>query len=89
MADLEKSSPKKVPPPSGSPLKVSEQPGVNERETEMTKELALDTTKPLAAPQDPTKDKKVSRMEIFLASLPILAKGDPKGVEQGSSEAAV
>ena len=55
----------------------------------MTKEVAPDATKPPTTLQDPTKDKKASRMEIVLASLPIPAKCDPKGADQGSLEAAV
>ena len=43
---------------------------------------------PPAVPQDPSKDKEDTIMEIVLASLPILAKGDSKGIDQGSSEAA-
>ena len=66
-----------------------EQLGVNEKEIEVTKEVALDATKPPAAPQDPSKDKEASRMEIILASLPIPAKGDFKRADQGSLEAVV
>ena len=89
VANPEKSSLKKVPPTSGSPSKVAEQLELNETKTEVTKEVAPDATKPPAAPQDPTKDKEVSIMEIVLASLPIPTKSDPKGADQGSSEAAV
>ena len=89
MADPEKSSPKKVPPSFGNPPKVAEQLGVNEKETEVIKGMAPDAIKPSIAPQDPTKDKKAPRMKIVLASLPVPAKGDPKGIDQGSSEAAV
>ena len=88
VADLEKSSPK-VPPSSGSPPKVAKQPGMNEKEIKVTKEVAPDATKPSATPQDSSKDKKASRMEIVLVSLPIPAKGDFKGADQGSSEATV
>ena len=89
MADPEKSSPKKVPPSFGNPPKVAEQLEVNEKETEVIKGMAPDAIKPSIAPQDPTKDKKAPRMKIVLASLPVPAKGDPKGIDQGSSEAAV
>ena len=60
----------------------------------MTKEVALNATVPPATPQDrpptppPPKDKKDTIMEIVLASLPISAKGDSKGADQGSLEAA-
>ena len=50
VADPEKSNPKKVPPSSSSPPKVAKQPGVNEKETEVTKEVAPNATKPLATP---------------------------------------
>ena len=64
-----------------------EQTGVDKKGAKVTKEVALDAIVPPAAPQDPSKDKEDTRMEIFLASLPIPAKGDSKGVDQGSSEA--
>jgi len=67
---------------------MAEQLGVDEKGVEVTKEVALDATVPLAAPWDPSKDKKDTRMEIVLASLPIPAKGESKGAYQGSSEAA-
>ena len=89
MADPEKSSPNKVPPSSSSPIKVAEQPGVNGKEVEVTKGVAFDATKPPVAPQDPAKDKEAPRMEIVLATLPLLAKGDLKGTDQGSLEASV
>ena len=50
VADPEKSNPKKVPPSFNSPPKVAEQPRVNEKETEVTKEVASNATKPLATP---------------------------------------
>ena len=52
----------------------------------MTKEVTLDATVPPTTPQDPSKDKEDTIMEIFLASLPILAKGDSKGAYQVSSK---
>lgn len=55
----------------------------------MTKGVDPDATKPPTTPQDPIKDKVAPKMEIFLATLPLLAKGDPKGKDQGSLEAAV
>ena len=56
----------------------------------MTKGVALDATKPSTALQDPSKEKEVPpRMEIVLATLPMPTKGDPKGKDQGSSEAAL
>ena len=58
----------------------------------MTKEVAINATVPRVTPQDPLppppKDKKDTIMEIVLASLPISAKGDSKGANQGSSEVA-
>ena len=61
---------------------------VNEEEVEVTKGVLPDATKPPIVPQDPTKDNEASRMEIVLATLPIPAKGDPKGTDQGSSKVA-
>ena len=87
MADPKKNSSNKVPPPSSSLPKVAEQPGVNGKEAEVTKGVAPGDTKPLADPHDPIKDN--DRMEIVLATLPLPAKGDPKGTGQGSSKAAV
>ena len=89
VADPKNNSPNKVPPSSNSPLKVVEQLRVNGKETEVTKGVVLDATKSSAAPQDPTKEKEAPRIEIVLATLPLLAKGDPKGTDQGSSKAAV
>ena len=54
----------------------------------MTKEVTLDATVPPTTPQDPSKDKEDTIMEIVLASLPIPAKGDSKGPNQGSLEVA-
>ena len=89
MADPKKNSPDKVPPSSGNPPKVAEQPGVNGKKSEMTKGVAPNATKPPAAPQDPTEDNEAPRIEIVLTSLPISAKGDPKGTDQGFLEAVV
>ena len=55
----------------------------------MTKGVAPNAIKASTAPQDPIKDKEASRMEIVFATLLLPAKGDPKGIDQGSSEAAV
>ena len=49
------------------------------KEAEMTKGVAPNATKPLATPQDPINDNEALRMEIALATLPLSAKGDPKG----------
>ncbi|XP_030931098.1 uncharacterized protein LOC115956982 [Quercus lobata] len=81
VADLEKRSPNEVPPSSSSLPKVAEQPGVNGKGAEVTKGLAPNATKPSVAPQDPTRDKEAPKMEIILATLPIPAKGDPKGTD--------
>ena len=62
---------------------------MNGKDAEVTKKVAPDATKPPAVPQDPTKDKEAPRMEIVLANLPISTKGDPKGTDQGFSEATV
>jgi len=56
----------------------------------MTKGVAPNATKPPAIPQDPFKEKEVPpRMEIVLVTLPVPAKGDLKGKDQGSSEVAL
>lgn len=89
MVEPEKNSPDKVPLSSGSPPKEVEQTGVTKKEAKMTKGVDPDATKPPTTPQDPIKDKVAPKMEIFLATLPLLAKGDPKGKDQGSLEAAV
>ena len=75
----------KVPSPPGNPPEMDEQPKPDEKGAEMTKDVTLDNTVPSAAPQEHSKDKEDTRMEIFLASLPILAKGDSKGAYQGPS----
>ena len=87
VADPEKIGSKKALPSFGSPPKVAKQPGVNEKEAEVTKGVLPDATKPSVVPQDPTKDNEASKMEIVLATLPIPAKGNPKGTNQGSSDA--
>ena len=79
----------KVPPSSGSPPKVADQPGVTGKEAEVIKGVIPNAIKPPAAPQDPIKDKEAPRMDIFLATLPLPAKGDPKGTDKGSSKAVV
>ena len=89
VADLKKSNTEKIPPSSGSLPKVAEHPGVNEKGVEVTKEVASDVIMPPVAHQDPSKDKEAPRMKIVFASLPIPTKGDSKGAEQGSLEAAV
>ena len=66
---------------------MAKQPKASEKEFETNKEVALDTNVPLAVPQNPSKDKEDTKMEIVLTSLPIPAKDDSKGADQGSSEA--
>ena len=85
VADLEQHNLSKVPPPLGNPPKMAEQPKADEKGVE--KEVGLNATVPSTAPQDPSKEKEDTRMEIVLASFPIPAKGDSKGVDQGSSKA--
>ena len=68
---------------------MAKQPRVNGKEVEVTKGVAPNATKHGIALQDPTKDNEAPRMEIVLATLPLPAKGDPKGANQGSSEAIV
>ena len=90
VVELEKDSPDKAPLFSDSPSKVAEQLGVAEKEVDTTKGVASDATKPSAIPQDPFKEKEVPpKMEIVLATLQVLAKGDLKGKDQGSSEVAL
>ena len=61
---------------------------MNEKEAKVTKGVPPDATKPPTVPQDSTKDNEASKMEIVLATLPIPAKGNLKGTDQGSSKAA-
>ena len=88
VADSEKQNPHEVPPPPSSPPKLAKQPKASEKEVEMNKEVAFDTNMPPVVPQDPSKDKEDTKMEIVLASLPIPTKGDSQGVDQWSSEVA-
>ena len=90
VAELEKDSTEKVPFLSSSPPKEAEQLEVVEKKANTTKGVALNANKPPIAPQDPSKEKEVPpRMEIVLVTLPMLAKGGPKGKDQGSSEAGL
>ena len=77
------------PPLSQQPSKSSRAAGVTGKATEVTMEMAFDATKPLTVPQDPNKDNEAPRMELVLATLPLPAKGDLKGVGQGPLEATV
>ena len=81
MADLEKNNHDKVFPSSNSLSKVAEQSGVTRKEAEITKGVTPNVIKPPTAPQDPIKDNEASGMEIVLATLPLPAKGDPKGTD--------
>ena len=88
MAELGKGSPIKAPPSSDSPSMVAQQHGIAEKEAVANKGVALDATKPPAAPRDPLKEKDVSStMEIVLATLLVPAKGDLKSKDSGSLEA--
>ena len=49
-AEPKKDSSEKVLPSSGSPPKAAEQPGVKEKDVEVTKGVAPDATKPSTAP---------------------------------------
>ena len=52
--------------------------------------MAPDATKPPAGPKDQPKEKKVpSSMDIVLATLPLLAKGDLKRKDSKSSKVAL
>ena len=62
---------------------------MNGKAAEVTKGVVPDAIKSSTAPQDPTKDKEAHRIEIVLATLPLPAKGDPKGIDQESSEVVV
>ena len=90
VAKLEKDSPEKIPLSSDSPPKEVKQLEVAEKEVDTTKGVTPDATKPSAAPRDPSKEKEVPPiMEIVLTTLPMPTKGDPKGKDQGSSEATL
>ena len=86
VADPEQHNLCKVLSPPRNPPEMDEQPKADEKGDEMTKDVTLDNTVPSAVPQEPSKDKEDTIMEIFLASLPILAKGDSKGAYQVSSK---
>lgn len=52
--------------------------------------MAPDATKPLAAPQDPLKEKEVPhKMEIVLTTLHVPVKGDLKGKGPEALEVAL
>ena len=96
--DIDKDSLAKALLSSDSPSKEAKQPRVAEKETNTTKGVAPDATKPLAAfdatkplttPKDLPKEKEAShKMEIVLATLPMPAKEDLKGKGPESSAAA-
>ena len=65
VANPEKSTLKKIPPPSGNPPKVVEQPGVNEKEAEVTKGVAPDATKPSTVPKILLKIKRHQGWKLF------------------------
>ena len=95
--DIDKDSLAKAFLSSDSPSKEAKQPRVAEKETDTTKGVASDATKPSAAfdatkplttPKDLPKEKKAShKMEIVLATLPMPAKEDLKGKGPESSVA--
>ena len=58
---------------------VAQQHGIAEKEAVANKGVALDATKPPAAPRDPLKEKDVSStMEIVLATLLVPACERPR-----------
>ena len=79
-ADDDKDNLVKVLPSSNSPPKEAEQAKAAEKEKDITKRVVLEATKPLAVPKDLSKGKEAfQNLEIFLATLPIPDKEDPKG----------
>ena len=48
--------------------------------------MPAEANQPPAAPENPTKDNDAPRMELVLTTLPIPAKGEPKGTDQRSSK---
>lgn len=90
MAEPGKDSPAKVPVSSDNPSKEAQQCGVAEKGVDTTKGVAPNATKPPNVPQDRHKEKEVPpRMEIVLATLPVLDKGDLKSKGSESSKAAL
>ena len=82
-------SPAKAPSSSNSPPKEVEQVKAAEKEKDTTKGVALEATKPPAAPKDPSKDKEVTQsLEIVLATLPIPTREDSKSKGPVSTTAA-
>ena len=86
--NVDKDSLAKVLPSSTSPPKEAEQAKAPKKGKDTTKRVVPKATKPLAMPKDPSKGKEASQsLEIVLATLPILAKEDPKGKCPASSTA--
>ena len=79
-ADDDKDNLVKVLPSSNSPPKEAEQAKAAEKEKDITKRVVFEATKPLTVPKDLSKGKEAfQNLDIFLATLPIPAKEDPKG----------
>jgi len=84
--DIDKDSSTKALLSPDSPSKEAEQPGVAEKETNTTKGVAPDATKPPTAPKDFLKEKEAShKMEIVLETLPVPTKENLKGKGPESS----
>ena len=75
----------KDPLHSNNPQEGAKQVDPIDKEKEVSKEVAPEMTKPSDAPKDSSKEGVGSQnMELVLATLPILAKEDPKGKSSGS-----
>ncbi|KAK9988992.1 hypothetical protein SO802_029231 [Lithocarpus litseifolius] len=78
--DYDKDSPAKVFPFSNSPPKEAKQTKASEKEKDTTKGVVPEATKPPTASKDHSKGKEAfQNLEIVLATLPMLAREDPKG----------
>ena len=90
VVELGKEGPAKFPTSSNNPSDEAQPIRVAKKETDATKGVAPDAIKPSVAPQDLSQEKEASpKMEIVLATLSMLAKGDFEGKGPEASEAAL
>ena len=89
MAEIGKNSKANAPTSFDKPPEEVEQPRVTEKKNNANQGVATDAMKPPTITQDPPAEKEApKKMEIVLASLPLLAKGDPVSKGPEASEVA-
>ena len=89
MAEIGKNSKANVPTSFDKPPEEVEQPRVTEKKNNANQGVAPDAMKPPTITQDPPAEKEApKKMEIVLASLPLLAKGDLVSKGPEASEVA-